>query len=134
VKLVVGIALIAACKSKPAADEGPCTCVPGNVSRIRSSSGGPPLDEVTLVDELRKHVAMVRAGRPGRDVKVFDDELRNQIGNFCDPCNGWVPDRSTIDDLYPLDRLDQATKAVCLGLVLRDGTTVWGDKRPRNCR
>ncbi|MBX3161838.1 MAG: hypothetical protein KF773_38105 [Deltaproteobacteria bacterium] len=133
-KLLVGIALAAAACGGAPADDGPCTCTPGNVSRVRSSTGAAPLDDVTLLAELRQHVAMVRAHRNPRDIKVFDDELRNQILNFCVPCSGWVPDRSTIDELYPLDRLDHAVRATCLGLVLRDGTTVWGDRRPRNCR
>ena len=83
---------------------------------------------------MRRHARLVAAGTPGRDVKLLDDELRSAIAHFCQPCGDWVGDRTRIDALYPLDRLDAATSATCLGLVLGDGTTAWGDARPRACR
>ncbi|MCX5745689.1 MAG: hypothetical protein NT062_24700, partial [Proteobacteria bacterium] len=92
------------------------------------------IDGFVLLDKLRQHQRAVRDGRPGRDVKLIDDELRQATANFCDPCNRWVPDRVTIDELYPLDRIDDAARAVCLGFEFHDGTTVYGAARPRACR
>ena len=123
--------LFACSRTEPS---GPCTCVPGNVSRVRAVDEATPLDGVGLVAKLQTHRRMVLERRNPRDVKVFDDELRFAIANFCEPCNDWISDRMTIEELYPLQRLDDATRAVCLGLVLRDGTTAYGDARPRNCR
>ena len=39
-----------------------------------------------------------------------------------------------MEDMFPLARLDDAASAVCLGLVLYDGTTVYGNARPPACR
>ncbi len=88
----------------------------------------------SLLALLRKHAAFVAAKRPGRDVKMFDDELRAAVIHYCTPCGAWIDDRATIDSMYPLDRLDDATSATCLGLYLRDSTIAWGDARPRGCR
>lgn len=83
---------------------------------------------------LRRHVQMVRESRPGRDVKLLDDELRLKVATLCSPCGEWVGDRATMDSLYPLGKLDDARTATCLGLVLSDGTTAWGDAKPARCR
>ena len=125
--------LLVACNSR---DDGAglCGCTPNNASRVRSVDETGPLDGAALLAKLREHRNLVLAQRNPRDIKVFDDELRFAIANFCDPCNDWVSDRMTIEELYPLARLDDATRAVCLGLVLRDGTTLYGDARPRACR
>jgi len=123
--------LFACSRSEPA---GPCACAPGNVSRVRAVDEAAPLDGAGLVAKLQTHRRMVLEHRNPRDVKVFDDELRFAIANFCEPCNDWISDRMTIEELYPLARVDDATRAICLGLVLRDGTTVYGDARPANCR
>lgn len=81
---------------------------------------------------------MVSEQRPGRDVKVLDDELRLQIRQLCTPCGtDWVDDRATIESLYPISgpaNLGDAKTAVCLGVVMGDGTTAWGDARPKRCR
>jgi len=53
---------------------------------------------------------------------------------LCQPCGDWVADRMTMEELFPLERLDQAVRATCMGLVLADGTTAWGTARPQNCR
>jgi len=127
------ISILAACQNAPTND-GPCRCTPANVSRVRAVDEATPLDGAGLLAKLREHRGLVAERRNPRDVKVFDDELRFAIANFCEPCNGWISDRMTIEELYPLSRLDDATRAVCLGLVLRDGTTAYGDARPRNCR
>lgn len=97
-------------------------------------SDGNFLDGTSLLAKLRRHRSDVALQRPARDVKVFDDELRLQLTSFCDPCSDWIRDRLTIEDMFPLDRLDDAASGVCMGLVLRDGTTVYGDARPRGCR
>ena len=76
----------------------------------------------------------VEQHRNPRDIKVDDDELRLHVATFCQPCSDWVNDHATLEALFPLDRLDDAAGAVCLGLVLRDGTTAYGDARPRACR
>ena len=92
------------------------------------------MDGTSLLLRLRRHRQDVANGRNPRDVKVQDDELRFAILEFCQPCGDWVKDRLTIEDMFPLGRLDLATKGVCMGLVLADGTTAWGDARPKNCR
>ena len=93
-----------------------------------------PLDGPALVAALRRHVRDVRLGKEARDIKVLDDELRFAIIDFCSPCGGWVADRMTIEEMFALERLDDAQSAVCMGLVLRDGTTVYGSTRPAACR
>jgi hypothetical protein len=127
------LALLVACKSEPAA-EGPCTCTPDNHGNISSPLTGQPMDGAMLVAQLRRHMAEVRTGKTPRDVKVFDDELRFAIIDFCQPCGGWVADRMTIEEMFPIEKLDEATSAVCMGLVLRDGKTAYGSTRPANCR
>jgi hypothetical protein len=126
------LAMFTACRDKPV-DDGVCHCTPGNVSRTKQSDG-TYLDGAALLGKLRRHQRDVEQHRNPRDIKVFDDELRFEISNFCQPCGDWVKDRMTIEDLFPLQRLDDAAGSVCLGLVLRDGTTVYGDARPRACR
>ena len=129
--VVLVVLIVAACNPR---DDGPCRCTPNNASRVRSVDETGPLDGAALLAKLREHRNLVLAQRNPRDIKVFDDELRFAIANFCEPCNDWVSDRMTIEELYPLARVDDATRAVCLGLVLRDGTTLYGDARPRSCR
>jgi len=126
------LALLAACGAKPA-DDPVCRCTPANASRTKLADG-TTLDSAGLLARLRRHRRDVEQHRTPRDIKVFDDELRFQISNFCQPCGDWVQDRMTIEDMYPVSRLDDATGSVCLGLVLGDGTTVYGDARPRACR
>ena len=112
----------------PPPDDTRCTCVPNNASRV----GG--IDGAALLARLRRHVRDVAQHRNARDVKVDDDELRLAVANFCDPCNTWVTDRLTVDEMFPLARLDEAVEVVCLGLVMRDRTLAFGDARPRACR
>src|SRR5262245_35675241 len=126
------VVALAGCRGAPA-DDGVCRCTPGNQSRTRVGDGGP-LDSAALLGKLRRHRRDVEQHKNPRDIKLADDELRLEIASFCQPCGDWVKDRMTIEDLYPLERLDDAAGSVCLGLVLRDGTTAYGDARPRPCR
>jgi len=130
--VLAGLAGLAACQGKPV-DDGVCRCTPGNQSRTKARDGAF-LDGRALLDRLRRHRRDVEQHRNPRDIKVDDDELRLEVTSFCQPCGDWIRDRMTIEDLFPLARLDDAASAVCLGLVLRDGTTVYGDARPRACR
>jgi hypothetical protein len=125
-------AVLAGCRGAPV-DDGVCRCTPENRSRTRRADGST-LDGATLLSRLRRHKRDVAVQTPGRDVKLFDDELRLELTEFCQPCSAWVQDRLTIEDMFPLDRLDDAAAGVCMGLVLRDGTTVYGNARPRACR
>jgi hypothetical protein len=130
--LVLGfiVLVLASCQdTRPAEDA--CRCVPGNRSLTRLRDG-TVLDGAALLSRLRRHKQDVAAHRTPRDIKVQDDELRFAVSNFCQPCGAWVGDRMTIEELYPLARLDDAVDAVCMGLVLRDGTTAYGDAR--RCR
>jgi hypothetical protein len=102
-------------------DKPACTCTP---------SAAP--DQGKTLSLVRKHRDLVAARAPNRDVKMVDDELRFQLVNLCSPCGAWVEDRMTVDEMLPLDRLDDATGVVCLGLALRDGTTAYG--KARTCR
>lgn len=124
---------LAACRGKPA-DDSVCRCTPGNVSHTRSVDEAAPMDGPALLERLRRHRRMVEENRNPRDIKVFDDELRYAILDFCQPCSSWVGERATMEELFPLHRLAEATSAVCMGLVLRDGTIAYGDARPRACR
>jgi hypothetical protein len=126
----VALVFAAACKAPPA--ETACTCTPGNRALTKAADGSP-IDASSLLARLRLHRREVEEHRTPRDIKVLDDQLRFEIGNFCQPCGDWVQDRMTIEELYPLSRLDDAAGAVCMGLVLRDGTTAWGDARPKAC-
>lgn len=92
------------------------------------------MDGAILLEKLRLHKRYVDERRERRDVKLLDDELRYAILDFCQPCSAWVGERATMEEMFPLHRLVDATSAVCMGLVLRDGTTAWGDARPRACR
>ena len=132
---VPAVALVlafAACRGTPA-DDGVCRCTPGNLSRTKLADGST-LDSAALLGKLRRHRRDVEQHRTPRDIKVFDDELRLEIASFCQPCGDWIQDRMTIEDMFPLQWLDDAAGSVCLGLVLRDGTTAYGDARPRACR
>src|SRR5688572_33109001 len=95
------LVLSAACSSPP---EGPCTCTPGNTARIVMPGAAAPLDGPALVAALRRHKQDVALGKNARDIKVLDDELRFAIIDFCSPCGGWVSDRATMEEMFPLDR------------------------------
>jgi hypothetical protein len=123
---------LGACRSKPA-DDGVCRCTPGNRSGSKLGDGST-FDGNVLLGKLRRHRRDVEQHRNPRDIKVDDDELRLHVATFCQPCSDWVNDRATIEELFPVGRLDDAAGAVCLGLVLRDGTTAYGEARPPACR
>jgi len=111
--------------------EAACRCTPGNVSLTKNAGEAQPMDGIELLARLRRHQAQVRDGMNRRDVKVFDDELKLAIIGFCQPCSEWISDRVTIEQMFPFGKLDAAALAVCMGLVLRDGTTVYGDAHPK---
>lgn len=129
---VVAALALAGCRG--ATDDGPCRCTPGNISNTRTVGEDGPMDGPALLQRLRRHRSLVEENRNPRDIKVFDDELRHALLSFCQPCSTWVGDRMTMEEMFPLHRLDDATSAVCMGLVLRDGTIAYGDTRPRSCR
>jgi hypothetical protein len=129
--LVVAAALTA-CRA-PAPDDTTCKCTPGNRA-LTKAADGTLLDGNALLAQLRQHRREVEKHRTPRDIKVLDDQLRFALVGLCQPCGDWVQDRMTIEELFPLARLDDAAGAVCMGLVLRDGTTAWGDARPHACR
>ncbi len=130
---VLAALLVIGCSSKPAEPET-CTCTPTNIGRIRGPGISEPMTGNSLLAALRRHAQDVRLGKTPRNIKVADDELRFQIIDFCSPCEAWVNDRMTMEEMFPLDRLDDATSAVCMGLVLRTGSTVYGETRPKACR
>lgn len=130
--VLLGLMALAACGAPPA-DSAACSCTPGNVSRTKLPDG-TVMDGAALLDRLRRHREAVRLERNARDVKIGDDELRLALINYCSPCGDWIKDRLTVEEMFPLDRLDDAADAVCLGLVLRDGATVYGKARPAACR
>lgn len=129
---LVFLALVA-CSSKPP-EPTTCTCTPGNTGRIKGKHDATPLTGESLLAALHQHAQDVRLGKNPRDIKVRDDELRFQIIDFCSPCEAWVNDRMTMEEMFPLDRLGDAKSAVCMGLVLRDGTVAYGATRPSACR
>jgi hypothetical protein len=131
---LAGLTALGATGCKPSPESGAaCSCTPGNASRTQLGDGSF-MDGASLLGKLRLHRQQVEQHRTPRDIKVFDDELRFAILGFCAPCSDWIQDRMTIEQMFPLARLDEATSAVCLGLVLRDGTTAWGETRPPACR
>lgn len=125
--------VLVACR-EPAPRDETCTCTPGNVGRIKGVREDTPMDGISLLARLRRHKSDVSLGKNPRDIKVIDDQLRFAIIDFCQPCSDWVTERLTVEEMFPLDRLDEAMRGVCMGLVLRDGTTVYGEARPRACR
>jgi hypothetical protein len=129
---LVAVTLLAGCHDAPTED-ATCRCTPANHA-LTKAADGTPIDGASLLARLREHRREVAAHRTPRDIKVLDDQLRFEIANFCQPCGEWVGDRMTIEELYPLDRLDDAAGAVCMGLQLRDGTTSYGSARPAACR
>jgi hypothetical protein len=128
------IVVLAACGGDKPAEPTVCTCTPGNTGRVKGRHDAAPLTGESLLAALRKHAQDVRLNKNPRDIKVADDELRFQIIDYCSPCEAWVNDRMTMEEMFPLDKLGDAKTAVCMGLVLRDGTTVYGATRPSACR
>jgi hypothetical protein len=133
IRALLFLAVLAACHDTSSKDE-PCRCTPGNVSRTKGLRDDAPLTGEALVGLLRRHQTYVTEGRNPREIKMLDDELRFAIASFCQPCGEWVEDRMTLGEMFPLARLDDAVRVVCMGLVLRDGTTAYGEARPRACR
>lgn len=125
------IALVLSACRAPAQDDASCRCVPANQSRLKLADG-TPVDGASVLARLRRHAQMVAERRNPRDIKVLDDQLRFEVASLCQPCGDWVGDRLTMEELFPLARLDDAQGAVCMGLALRDGTTAWG--AARRCR
>ncbi len=126
------LVLVSACDSKPA--DSKCTCTPDNIGKVKGPHDEAPITGESLLAALRRHQRDVSLKRTPRDIKIADDELRFRIIDFCQPCSDWVADRMTMEEMFPLERLDDATRAVCMGLVLRDGTTLYGSTRPAGCR
>jgi hypothetical protein len=131
--LLAMLVLPGACGKAPVEDRV-CRCTPGNVAITRGRLEARPMDGEALLAALRRHARDVQLGKNARAIKVVDDELRFSIASFCQPCGTWVKDTMRIEDMFPLDRLNDAAGAVCLGLVLHDGTTAYGDARPAACR
>jgi hypothetical protein len=102
-------AALTACKGAPP-EATTCTCTPGNRAIIKAADG-TPLDSNALLAQLRLHRREVEAHRTPRDIKVLDDQLRFALVSFCQPCGDWVQDRMTIEELFPLARLDDAAGA-----------------------
>jgi hypothetical protein len=123
---------LAACGGKPA--DATCTCTPGNSGKVKGPRDAEPMTGESLLAALRRHKQDVDLKKTPRDIKVTDDEVRFQIIDFCQPCADWVNDRMTMEEMFPLERLGDAKSAVCMGLVLRDGSTVYGSTRPPACR
>ena len=132
-RLLVASLVLTACREPAPRDEA-CTCTPDNRGRIKALHEDAPMDGISLLARLRRHRSDVALGKNPRDIKVTDDQLRFAIIDFCQPCAHWVTERLTVEDMFPLGRLDDATRGVCMGLVLRDGTTAYGDARPPACR
>ena len=132
-RLLVVSLVLAACREPAPRDEA-CTCTPDNRGRIKALHETAPMDGASLLARLRRHASDVSLGKNPRDIKVLDDQLRFAIIDFCQPCAHWVTERLTVEEMFPLGRLDDAVRGVCMGLVLRDGTTVYGDARPAACR
>jgi hypothetical protein len=130
--VLVGLVSLAACHGS--SSDGPCQCTPANVSKTKRVDEASPIDSAGLLALLRRHRDLAAQNIQRRDIKMVDDEIRIATTSFCQPCGEWVGDRMTVDEMFPLKRLDEATGAVCLGLVLRDGTTAFGDGRPDACR
>ncbi len=128
-----GATLLASCH-KDAEPTGPCACTPANAIKSKALGDAAPMTGETVLANLRRHARDVAAGQNPRDIKVLDDQLRFAVVELCQPCGDWVTDRMTMEQLFPLARLDDAVSAVCMGLVLRDGSTAYGDARPANCR
>ncbi len=132
--VIAGATLALAACHKPAEPEGPCRCAPANTIKSKPIGDAAPMTGETVLANLRRHARDVAAGRNPRDIKVLDDQLRFAVVELCQPCGDWVNDRMTMEQLFPLARLDDAVSAVCMGLVLRDGSTAYGDARPASCR
>lgn len=103
-----------------------CACTPTAASAKASTA---------ILQLIQRHQAAVLAGdRNGRETQMIDDELRNKSIMACDPCGAWIGDRATAEELYPLAHATDAVGVTCTGLRLRDGTTVYGDAHPAECR
>lgn len=126
-RIALAALALAAC-GRPPPPTADCSCKPANQTQSHLRDG-TPIDGRAILSELRRHRQFVADQRNPRDTKMLDDELRFAVVNFCQPCGGWVGDRMTMDELFPLARLDDAVDAVCMGLVLGDGTTVYGSAR-----
>jgi hypothetical protein len=130
-RIAIVLVAVAACRGP---SEGPCQCTPENVAKTKRHDQTSPIDSTGLLVLLRRHRDLASQNIQRRDIKMVDDEIRIAVTSFCQPCGDWVGDRLTVDEMFPLKRLDDATAAVCLGLVLRDGSTAYGDARPDACR
>ena len=130
-RIAIVLVAVAACHGS---SEGPCQCTPENVSKTKRVDQASPIDSTGLLSLLRRHRDLASQNIQRRDIKMVDDEIRIATTSFCQPCGDWVGDRMTVDEMFPLQRLDEATGAVCLGLVLRDGSTAFGEGRPDACR
>ncbi|MBA2539339.1 MAG: hypothetical protein H0V17_06875 [Deltaproteobacteria bacterium] len=129
----IALLMLVGCGGKPE-EPAACTCKPGNVARSKTVGEAAPMTGESLLAALRRHKQDIALGKNPRDIKIVDDQLRFQIIDFCQPCAGWVDDRMTMEQMFPLDRIDEARSAVCMGLVLGDGSTIYGDTRPLACR
>lgn len=119
--LALLVLLAAACQSTSGPDRT-CACKP--------ASDPARYPAAKLLADLRKHVRQVRDHANARDVKLTDDEIRLHAATACAPCQFWIDDRAAVDELYPLDHLDDAVDATCLGLRDARGTVHRGRAYP----
>ena len=125
-KLWLALTLVG-CSSPAPETPATCACSP-------TQPEAAPKASLAIRALVRRHQAAVRDGhRNGRDTKLVDDELRLQSAILCEPCGGWIGERATAEEMYPVDRVEDALGVVCAGFRLRDGTIAYGTAHPPEC-
>ena len=130
--------LFAACQP---ADEVParkhtggpaCECVPAESPPHQRFHG----EEVVLTPSITRSMLLRRETVSALERSALanlDEHIRSYARAYCSPCD-WVHDSSRVEDMYPLEHLDDSTGAGCLFLTMADGTRRYGKLRPLACR
>jgi hypothetical protein len=105
-----------------------CTCSPREPFATVVQIHGQPVERdprSSLLQELRSR---------GLNRYQLDDGIRRLTALLCSPCDSWVHDTDSIEEMFPLEGLEDAHYAGCLRLVMKDGSILYGRTRPTECR
>jgi hypothetical protein len=122
---LLAILLLAGCQSRELGGLAlPDGCRPAESPFDRRLSHGK--NHMTDGTEITRFLA----GR--RQIGVTDDPyIRILTRELCKPCEYWFEENVSIEEMFPLEYLASATKGVCFGLQLKDGTVRYGAYRRR---
>jgi hypothetical protein len=120
-----------AARMAPAQPLPRCLCVP-SLAPLISQEVRFLEDEGYVLHRTIEIPPLVKSYRDDKAwAEIAESELRRWMYLLCKPCT-FDTKHLAIEDMFPMDRLNEAVGATCMGLILRSGETVYGRARPAN--